>query len=198
MNVLARFEGLLRVCDAFLTQIDLDNRKRGDEHNDCMLNVDGTDFEAMIKGTKFYSHKFNGSALRYEVATSIKQGDICWINGPYPAGAWNDISIFRDGLMQSLDMGERVEADDGYIAESPLYIKCPSSVANPARRRKLQSRVRSRHETVNARFKQWGALRQRFRHAPGKHGDVFYAVATITQLSIENGMPLFHVEYTDE
>jgi hypothetical protein len=29
------------------------------------------------------------------------------------------------------------------------------------------------------------------------HGDVFWACAVVTQLTIEHGKPLFEVEYTD-
>jgi hypothetical protein len=57
--------------------------------------------------------------------------------------------------------------------------------------------VRARHETVNKRFKQFGCLHERFRHDAAKHGDVFRAVAVITQLAIENGEPLFGVEHDD-
>ena len=63
----------------------------------------------------FYSHKFKGPGLRYEVALSIQTGDIVWINGPFPAGAWPDINIFRHGLKWMLkEAGERCEADKGY------------------------------------------------------------------------------------
>ena len=110
---------------------------------------------------------------------------------------WNDILIFRDSLMTYLAPGERVEADDGYVGESPQYVKCPASFTNPAETLEMQARVRNRHETVNKRFKQWGCLLNRFRHGIGKHGDVFRAVAVITQLAIENDEPLFEVEYDD-
>jgi hypothetical protein len=61
----------------------------------------------------------------------------------------------------------------------------------------MQQRVRAHHETVNKRFKQWSCLLSRFRHDIGKHGDVFRCVAVLTQLAIENGEPLFEVEYND-
>ena len=61
----------------------------------------------------------------------------------------------------------------------------------------MQSRVRSRQETVNKRFKQWEILVQVYRHDITMHGYVFRAIAVITQLAIENGEPLFPVDYND-
>jgi len=45
-----------------------------------------------------YSEKFNGPALKYEVAVSIRNADIVWINGPFLAGK-GDLGIFcNEGL----------------------------------------------------------------------------------------------------
>ena len=94
-----------------------------DKGNDCLMSVDGTDFRIAEHSKKFYSFKFKKSALRYEVALCILTGDIVWINGPYKSGVWNDIAIFRDGIMHHLEDGERVEADDVYLGEAPKYVK---------------------------------------------------------------------------
>ena len=90
-----------------------------DKGNYCLITVDGTDYEIAELGRSFYSHKFQYSALRYEIALSILMGDMCWVNGPYEAGRWPDIKVFRDSLMSQLEKGEMVEADDGYIGEYP-------------------------------------------------------------------------------
>ena len=79
-----------------------------------MTSVDGADSRTVESGRKFYSHKYKKSAFRYEVALCIKTGWIVWINGPYEAGSWPDINIFRDSLKSHLEENERVEADDGY------------------------------------------------------------------------------------
>ena len=57
--------------------------------------------------------------------------------------------------------------------------------------------VKAHHETLNGWLKTWGVLSQVFRHHITMHGDVFQACAVVTQLTIENGEPLFEVEYTD-
>jgi hypothetical protein len=159
--------------------------------------VDGTDYRSPTQGKNFFSFKFRGSGLRYEIGISILGGDIVWLNGPYEAGTWNDIKIFRDSLMSNLDPGERVEADDGYVGEAPRHVKCPMSFANPLKNRRMQGIVRSRHETINKRFKQWGCLVQRFRHDYLKHADVLRSCVVITQLAIDSGEPGFKVYYGD-
>ena len=57
--------------------------------------------------------------------------------------------------------------------------------------------ARSRHETVNARFKSKQVLVKRFRHPLAFHSACFHAVAVITQLNIEAGESLFHVQYIE-
>jgi hypothetical protein len=46
-------------------------------------------------------------------------------------------------------------------------------------------------------LKQWEILKQVYRHAFTKHGYVFLAIAVIVQIAIENGEPLFNVDYND-
>ena len=53
--------------------------------------------------------------------------------------------------------------------------------------KKAKQRARARHETVNKRLKQWGCLKQTFRHKRNKHKLVFAAVAVCTQLIFESG-----------
>ena len=111
----------------FFSKIRFENRKKGDNGSDCMLSVDGTDYPMPWWGNLFKSHKYKGQigALRYEVGIGIKSGDICWWNGPYEPGMWNDHMIFGDGLVHELEDGERVEADDGYLPYAPNFAVCP-------------------------------------------------------------------------
>jgi hypothetical protein len=136
-------------------------------------------------------------ALRYEVTLCILTGELVWINGPYEPGIWNDLVVFRNALLSELDEGERVEADDGNRGESPRYVKCPSSIGSHEECEKEVAFVRRRQETINNRFKQWGILKQVYRGDLAKHGNAFRVCAFVTQLSIENGEPLFQVEYQD-
>ena len=122
------------------------------------------------------------------------------MSGPWEPGTYNDISIFRkSGIISELGPGERVEADDGYRGESPQVVKCPQSMGKTAVEdyEKQQSIARRRHETINKRFKQFGALKQIWRHRVCNHGLAFRVAAITTQVSIQFGEPLFDVEYQD-
>ena len=69
--------------------------------NDCLMSIDGADFRipqtgTAIRGNAFASHKYVfKSALRYEIGVSILGGDLVWIQGPYPAGAFNNVKLTR-------------------------------------------------------------------------------------------------------
>lgn len=179
-------------------QIKWTNRLRGDNGSLCKVSIDGTDFRRMHSDWKRYrSHKFDAPALRYEVGIAIQSGDIVWINGPFPAGRYNDIVIFRDKLKDKLEFcKEKVEADDGYRGEE-FYIELPRNVGHGGHAQKrIKGLVRTRHETCNKRFKNWRALSERFRHSSDLlHGRIFRSIVAITQLQFEHGNPLFQVEY---
>ena len=106
------------------TQIDFEDRKINDIGNDCLMSINGTDFRIPQTGEAktgnwFASHKYSfKSALRYEIGISIIGGDLVWIQGPYPAGHFNDIAIFKKVLRHFLKPGERVESETDMLAPS--------------------------------------------------------------------------------
>jgi len=180
-------------------QIDWDNRKIGDIGNDCLVSVDGVDCQVKGRinfdgtpdlGCKSQKHQ-TGGALRYEVAIAIRSSCIVWIAGPHLPGNFNDLQIFRQsGLIEQLEENERVEADDGCIAEAPRYVKCPGSVYINEEQRRLRGRVRMHHESINERLKNWGILSKKFRGENAEHAAAFRAVAAITQLAMDDGEEL--------
>lgn len=89
--------------------------------------------------------------------------------------------------------GEKVEADRGYRGERAT-IRTPDDVVS-FKDRHAKSVARARHETVNKRLNQFQCLKQVFRHDRRKHRFCFYAVAALTQLSIENGEVVFQTFY---
>ena len=143
---------------------------------------------------RFYSHKFKRAGYRYEVALCIQTGEIVWINGPFPCGAFSDLTIFRKALKQKLlQAKEKAIADLGYRGEPNTII-----LPNPMDSKMIQqmkSEVRARHEHVNKRFKNFGILKQCFRHDLEKHEAVFTACAVLSQISISCGEPLAEVQY---
>ena len=143
------------------------------------------------------SHKFKGPGVRYELAVAIQTGYIVWTNGPFRAGKFADLTIFRAGLKRLLmqNPGEQVEADKAYRGE-PALIDVPNEMTGGSRKqRKAKDIVRTRHETCNRRFKQFNCFKQVFRHDLTLHKQCFEAVVVLTQLMIENGHPLFQVRY---
>jgi hypothetical protein len=88
------------------------------------------------------------------------------------------------------------KADEGYLGH-PNKIKCPGNDVHPAGNGVMQGKVRVHHKMVNGQLKTWWMLSQVFCHHITMYGDVFWACAVVMQLSIENGEPLFEVEYTD-
>jgi DDE superfamily endonuclease len=178
-----------------MTQMHWERRYKKDNGSQCLVSVDGTDFEIQEPSPfspKWFSHKFKGAGVRYEVAICIQTGEPVWINGPFPCGSWNDLRIARSALVDALDPGEYYLADGGYRDGNQW------SVTPSGRHRfddKQKSVVRARHETYNKRLKDWGALREVYRHKLDTHSQVFRAIANIVQIAISNGATLFEVEY---
>ena len=52
-------------------------------------------------------------------------------------------------------------------------------------------------KTVNKGFKNFGCLKQVFRHNLLFHSSCFRAVAVVTQMAFNNGEPVFQVDYDD-
>ena len=166
------------------------------------MSVDGTDFRIQEPSTfdrKWFSHKFRGPGLRYEIGLAIQSDNIVWTSGPYPAGKWSDMRIFREGLPKSLkdslSDGERVEADKGYRGERDFVDLPDECLGGDLVQRRSKANVRSRHESMNRLLKRFKCLHDVFRHDLEKHHLVFRAVVYITQISLQNGTRLMSVEY---
>ena len=114
-------------------------------------------------------------------------GNICWVHGPYPAGAFPDVKIFRRCMKEALLSGERVIADRGYSDDSCLTPNKSSESGHA-----LAGELRARHEGVNGRLKTFAILRHRFYHNRSKHVLCFHAVAKVTQLTFEFN-PMFFI-----
>ena len=100
---------------------------------------------------------------------------------------WNYSQIIRNSFISHIEPGERVEANDDYVDESPAHIKCPTGFANDPQCLLKQQRIQNRQETVNKRFKNWGILKQVFRGNIPDQGDAVHAAGVITQISIMGG-----------
>jgi hypothetical protein len=91
--------------------------------------------------------------------------------------------------MAKIPAGKKVIGDKGYRGEKAI-ISTPNS-HDPEDVRHFKSRVRARHESFNAKIKNFACLDVRFRHGIVKHRICFEAVCVIVQYQLENGSPLF-------
>ena len=116
-------------------------------------------------------------------------GDSVGFNGPFPAGKWPDINIFRNGTKKMLSPGEKVLGDLGYRDNRVITKLDAISLQHSY----AMGCARDRHETVNARLRNWGALKLTFRHNRHDHHIYFRSAAVIEQIKFENGNPLFQI-----
>jgi hypothetical protein len=94
-------------------------------------------------------------------------------------------------LKDKLDADERAIGDTGYRGEpTKVSITRPGDSAEV---KKFKARVKSRHETFNARIKSFNVLNTAFRHAVTRHKECFESVCIAVQYDIENGHPLFEI-----
>ena len=61
--------------------------------NDCLISIDVSDFQIFEYCRRFFSKKSKKSALRYEIGLNIVIGGIVWVNGPFLAEKYSDITI---------------------------------------------------------------------------------------------------------
>ena len=147
--------------------------------------MDGTDFrikEPHPFHKSWYSDKFNGPAVKYEVGVCIQTGWIVWLLGPF-RGSKNDHAISMEYLEHVLDDGERYIADKGYHSSSALQ---PNNAWTFEERHYMRV-VRGRHETINRLFKRFRSIGNTFKRDHTKHGLFMYAIASIIQIGIMFG-----------
>jgi DDE superfamily endonuclease len=129
-----------------------------------LVTIDGVDFqipEPTSFDSKWFSHKFGGPGLCYEIGVCIKTGKIVSFNGPFECGTWPDLKIFRSRLRGMRSVGEKVIADRGYRGDARTITPDHAKSANHYR---AMNKARARHETINGRLKTWGILKQVFCH----------------------------------
>jgi hypothetical protein len=187
----------------FFLKIVFESRKDSGSLNDCLISVYGADVRIPQQGPAIPGNPFSlfmckgKCGLRYEIKVDIIAGNIVWVNEPYAAGKYPDIKNFCSGLAHWLDEYKMVEVVDGYIGEVLQKVKCPRCASNPTENQAMQNRVQSRHKSLNGWLKNWAILTSLYRHDLMEHWNVFWAIAAITQISINVSEKLFGVDYSD-
>lgn len=91
------------------------------------ISVDGTDCrieEPRPFSTKWFSQKFKGPAVKYEIGIDILSGNCVLVHGPFKGGT-NDVTIFRSALKDLIPQGKFAITDKGYRGE-PDKASCPN------------------------------------------------------------------------
>ncbi|KAK1744412.1 hypothetical protein QTG54_004945 [Skeletonema marinoi] len=100
---------------------------------DC-VNYATTEFR-LDPSTMWFDHKSHGPGLKYEFGVCVHSPYCVWIRGPFPAGKYNDLSVFlgkesegqpqaewnRDALFWKIPSGKKAVADR-------IYAGCPQKV----------------------------------------------------------------------
>ena len=184
-------------------QINFDDRFLGSPNLNAQVyfSLDGVDCPIAEPrrpiDPAFYSHKLRRAALRYEVGVPLFGNRIVWVNGGVPAGAHPDLVLARQLVVQLLNPGEKVVADSGY-RDPAVFI---NKILRPRTDTEKQyntwiRRVLARHETVNARLKNFNVLRSAFHHGAtavaraALHQQCFMACANLTQMMLQRGNAL--------
>ncbi|KAG7344571.1 DDE superfamily endonuclease [Nitzschia inconspicua] len=166
--------------------------------NRAFVSIDGVHFgiqEPSPFDPSYKSHKLEGAAVAYELVVSIATGYIVGYNGPFPAGKWPDLNIFRNKTKRKLLRFEHAIADRGYRGDPKILTPYE---ANNRQHANAMSVIRARHETINRRLRTWNALANNYRHRRHDHHFFFRASIVLEQIKIENGNPPFQIyTYTD-
>ena len=183
-------------------QIRWEDRNVGANGSRAKVSVDGTDCPIEEPrpafNPKWHSHKLNAAGLRYEIGMCIQTGLMVWINGPYPPGSWPDLRIFRHRMVDALDNGEWIVADEGY-KEGQQFVLNKKWARFPVWWKRMASRVLSKHENINSQFKKWRILCMPFRHLREMHEGVFKGIGNVVQiqLTLSRGWQEYGVVYAD-
>ena len=117
---------------------------------------------------KWYTQQINHDRFRWEIGTCIRTVNICWFNGPFNYGIMPDISIFSLNLKHKILPGERVIADGGYRGDPKVLSTVKYSRYQINHIFKVIGKLCACHEKINGCFKNWGRLRQMWRHSDKK------------------------------
>ena len=142
-----------------------------------------------------FCQKINGPGLTYEIVIGLYTGWLCSVKGPYKSGDWPDLKIAKEeGLVRALRKCAETCIADG-TDHNPVFINAKRG--QPRQLSALISVAKSRHESLNSRFKNFGIFLplRGFRHDIDTHAIYFHAIANLIQIEIEIESPLFDIRF---
>lgn len=117
--------------------------------------MDCTNFrilELSLFSSRWYFHKFNGPAIRYDVPISLKNGTLIWTRRPFKCGAYNDLSTLNLKQKFMLNNGKCVVADEEYSDAKVLTAKF-----EPVEVKVLNNHFIAKHKIVKGGLKRFQA-----------------------------------------
>lgn len=144
--------------------------------------------------TDHYGHKRNTAAYNYQIALSSFESKLYRVDGPYPAGKFNDAKAFvASGLQeQMVSQGKRAIADGGYDGTEGTIT--PDRRYHTKLTNMYLRRNRARVERTMAFFKNYGILSGTFRirkNRVERHRTVMNAIAVLVQTAMTTTTPVF-------
>jgi hypothetical protein len=164
-----------------------------------VLTVDGThcwiqepQHPDWSQDREYYSHKYGKSGVNYELALSLTESRLIWMNGPFKAGI-NDLGVFIEkGLKAKLTAtGKKGIGDGGYNGHID-QISTPNSHDSDAVKM-FKGRALKRQEKFNGFTKNFDCLSGRFRHSVARFKNCFEAICVISQYQMEHGNRLYDI-----
>ena len=146
----------------------------------------------LSKNPQFYSHKFHGPGVGYQLALSLFTSDLVYLKGPDPAGQ-SDMQEYQAELKDLMPDGKKIVVDGGYNDKADK--KLSRSNANDDRQlRKFKARAKARQESFHSRVKRFESVATTpFRHGMDRHKTCFEAICVICQYEMELVSPLFDI-----
>lgn len=140
---------------------------------------------------EYYSFKLSRAALKMEVGLDLKNDQVVWVNGPFPAGGRAPCRIFREeGLKDNIPKGMMVLARGNVYGGEREVVATPNSLDDKSEHTSKKIAL-ARHQVLVERLKSFASLSSQFNHQEDKFGLFFRAVVVICQFQMENDSPLY-------
>lgn len=139
-----------------------------------------------IKNLMYLSGKKRRHTIKYDIASKLIDGKICYIGNQSP-GRMADITIYRNSeLPDILEEGEVIIADKALqgIHNAMVPFSSPSNLSEELFNYRVDSK-RALIEQVNARLKKFKVMSSVWRHDIKLHDIVANVVANIYNISIK-------------
>lgn len=140
----------------------------------------------------YYSHKYNGAGLAYELALDLFESKLVWLKGPLPAGANPDHKMYASELKDKIPVGKIAVTDGGYNDRKDPKLSQPNRQDND-QLRTFKARARMRQEAFHSRLRRFNCLTDGFRHGQARHGTCFVAVAVICAYEMDYVSPMWDI-----